>query len=89
VLVSEATASLVADRLPTDAELVAVGEHRLRDLGRPEVLYQLSHPELVRVFPPLRTLDSYPGNLPLPVSSFIRERQRWRALWQRWTTPEW
>jgi class 3 adenylate cyclase len=81
VLVSGATASLVVDRLPAGAELVALGEHRLRDLGRPEVLYQLVHPELVRVFPPLRTLDSYPTNLPLPVSSFVgRERESARVL---------
>jgi predicted ATPase/class 3 adenylate cyclase len=81
VLVSGATASLVMDRLPTGAELVALGEHRLRDLGRPEVLYQLVHPELVRVFPPLRTLDSYPTNLPLPVSSFVgRERELGRVV---------
>jgi len=71
VLVSGATASVVADRLPAGTELVTLGEHRLRDLGRPEVLYQLAHRDLARVFPPLRTLDSYPGNLPLPVSSFI------------------
>jgi predicted ATPase len=71
VLVSGATAALVTDRLPANVELVALGEHRLRDLGRPEVLYQLVHPDLARAFPPLRTLDSYPGNLPLPVSSFV------------------
>jgi class 3 adenylate cyclase len=71
VLVSGATAALVADRLPANVELVALGEHRLRDLGQPEVLYQLVHPELARAFPPLRTLDSYPGNLPLPVSTDV------------------
>src|SRR6516165_7318742 len=81
VLVSGATASLVMDRLPTGAELIALGEHRLRDLGRPEVLYQLVHPELARVFPPLRTLDSFPGNLPLQVSSFVgRERELARGI---------
>ena len=76
VLVSGATAPLVAGRLPDGAELVALGEHRLRDLGQPEVLYQLCHPDLPRRFPPLRTLDAFPGNLPLQVSSFIgRERE--------------
>ena len=81
VLVSGATTSLVAGRLPEGAELVALGEHRLRDLGQPEVLYQLAHPDLPRRFPPLRTLDAFPGNLPLQVSSFIgRERELARIV---------
>jgi hypothetical protein len=62
VLVSGATAPLVAGRLPESAELVALGEHRLRDLGQPEVLHQLSHPDLPRRFPPLRMgLDDLAG----------------------------
>jgi predicted ATPase/class 3 adenylate cyclase len=81
VLVSGATAPLVGGRLPEGADLVALGEHRLRDLGRPEVLYQLSHPDLGERFPPLRTLDAFPGNLPLQVSSFIgREREVARVV---------
>jgi len=81
VLVSGATAPLVAGRLPEGAELVALGEHRLRDLGQPEVLYQLCHPDLPRRFPPLRTLDAFPGNMQLQVSSFIgRERELARIV---------
>jgi predicted ATPase/class 3 adenylate cyclase len=81
VLVSGATAPLLAGRLPEGAELLALGEHRLRDLGQPEVLYQLCHPGLPRRFPPLRTLDAFPGNLPLQVSSFIgRERELGRIV---------
>jgi predicted ATPase len=80
-LVSGATAPLVGGQLPEGAELVALGEHRLRDLGQPEVLYQLCHPDLPRRFPPLRTLDAFPGNLPLQVSSFIgRERELARIV---------
>jgi predicted ATPase/class 3 adenylate cyclase len=77
VLVSGATAQLlVGGRLPDHAELLSLGEHRLRDLGQPEVLHQLCHPDLPRRFPPLRTLTAFPGNLPLQVSSFIgRERE--------------
>ena len=69
VLVSGATAALVGGRLPEGAELVALGEQRLRDLGRPELLYQLAHPDLLGRFPPLRTLDAFPGNLPSMSSS--------------------
>ena len=46
VLVSESTARLVADRLPSGMRLVEVGEIRLRDLDRPEVTYVLTGPGL-------------------------------------------
>lgn len=81
VLVSGATAALVGGRLPEGAELLALGEHRLRDLGDPEALHQLAHPDLPSRFPPPRTLDAFPGNLPLQVSSFIgRDREIARVV---------
>lgn len=64
VLLSRPTAELVADRLPDGAALLDLGIHRLRDLARPERIYQLTHPSLRRDFPPLRTLDTYTHNLP-------------------------
>ena len=66
-----ATQALVCDALPEGCSLVELGEHRLRDLGRPERLYQVIHPDLQREFGPLRTLDAYPGNLPLQMSSLV------------------
>jgi predicted ATPase/class 3 adenylate cyclase len=71
VLVSDATQVLVRDTLPEDCSFIELGEHRLRDLGRPERLFQLAHPALQRDFGQLRTLDAFPGNLPVQVSSFI------------------
>jgi hypothetical protein len=48
----------------------------LRDLGRPQRLFQVTHPDLGRDFAPLRTLETFPGNLPLQTSSFVgREAQ--------------
>ena len=67
VLLSAATATLVRD----DFDLIDLGEHRLRDLGTPEPLSQLTHPDLGREFAPLRTLDELPGNLPAQVTSFV------------------
>ena len=64
VVCSQATADLVRDSLPPSTGLTELGRHRLRDLSRPEVVFQLSHPDLPADFPPLRTLDTYPGNLP-------------------------
>ncbi len=71
VLLSSVTASLVADGLPAGAWLVDLGTHRLRDLSRPEPIFELRYPELADEFPPLRSLDALANNLPLQVTSFI------------------
>jgi predicted ATPase/class 3 adenylate cyclase len=76
VLVSLATEELVRDSLPAELGLMELGEHRLRDLSRPERVFQLQGPGLRVDFPALASLDALPGNLPLQVSSFIgRERE--------------
>jgi predicted ATPase/class 3 adenylate cyclase len=67
IVLSGATESLVRDALPDGVELMDLGEHRLRDLGRPLWVFQIGREE----FAPLRTLDTFPGNLPAQVSSFI------------------
>ncbi len=53
VVLSAVAAGLAADRLPRGATLVDLGEHRLKDLGRPERVFQLVHPSIQRDFPPL------------------------------------
>ncbi len=76
VLVSGTTVALVADDLPPTSELVDLGEHRLRDLDRPEHVYQLVSAGLRREFPPLRSGSSRATNLPLEMTSFVgRERE--------------
>src|SRR5205807_2380000 len=62
VLVSGPTADLVADRLPAGASLVDLGLHRLKDLGRPERVWALRHPDLPTGFGELRSLDALPNN---------------------------
>jgi predicted ATPase/class 3 adenylate cyclase len=64
VLLSSAAAALAAERLPTDASLRDLGEYRLRDLGRPERVYQLVHPDLQASFPALHALDDVAVRLP-------------------------
>ena len=61
-----AAAALVRDRLPPGGALADLGRHRLRDLGRPEQIFQLSAPGLQAEFPPLRSLGNptLPNNLP-------------------------
>jgi predicted ATPase len=71
VAVSEVTAGLVRDSLPHGVGLRDLGEHRLRDLSRRDRVFQLVHPDLPDAFPPLRSLDALPGNLPYQVTSFV------------------
>ncbi len=62
VLISASAVELVAD-----LELRNLGEHRLRDLGSPTTIWQVG----IEEFPPLRTLDLLPGNLPVQLTSFV------------------
>lgn len=71
ILLSGATRELVRDSIPEEIELIDLGERRLKDLLRPERLYQLNAPSLPTSFPPLKTLDSFPNNLPTQLTSFI------------------
>ena len=56
VLLSASAGALASERLPAGAGLLDLGEHRLKDLGRPEHLFQLVHPDLASSFPPLAAL---------------------------------
>jgi len=71
ILVSGVTRELVRDALPAETELLDLGEKRLKDLLRPEHLYQLNISGLITTFPPLKTLDSFNTNLPQQLTSFI------------------
>jgi class 3 adenylate cyclase len=71
IVASAATADLVRDDLSPEVALLDLGEHRLRDLGRPERIAAVTHPDLPADFPALRSLDAYPGNLPVQRSSFV------------------
>jgi len=71
VLVAGVTTDLVQGRLPPQATLQDLGQHRLRDLIFPEQVYQLRAPGLQADFPPLRSLGSLPNNLPLQVTSLV------------------
>ena len=87
VLVSEAAAVLVRDGLPSATALADLGMHRLKDLGRPERIFQLQAAGLPTGFPPLRSLGNpaLPNNLPAQLSAFIgrdREISEVRALVQ-------
>jgi class 3 adenylate cyclase len=71
VVCSHATADLAGGHLPADVSLVDVGVHRLRDLSEPLRVFQVVGEGLQSTFPPLLSMDAFPGNLPMQVSSFI------------------
>src|SRR5262245_19606810 len=76
ILASQAVAELARDRLPAGALLRDLGTVRLRDLLRPERVFQVAHTALREDFPALRSLDLTPNNIPLQVNSFVgRERE--------------
>jgi predicted ATPase/class 3 adenylate cyclase len=78
VLVSGATAELLSETLPGGMALRDLGLHRLKDLGRPERVFQLEAEFLAPDFPPLASLDNpeLPNNLPGQLSAFVgRERE--------------
>jgi predicted ATPase/class 3 adenylate cyclase len=81
VLISETTAALVRDALTQGLALRDLGEHRFKDLVRPERLYQLLIDGLPDHFPPVRSLDATPNNLPTQATSFVgRESELASAL---------
>ncbi len=71
ILLTAATRELVRDPLPPGIELRDLGEHRLKDLIRPEQVYQVLAPDLPAEFPPLKTLVARPNNLPHQPTALI------------------
>jgi predicted ATPase/class 3 adenylate cyclase len=61
VLISSSTRELVGDELPGDVAFRDLGEHRLKDLDRPEQLFQVVVGDLPADFPALASLS--PGSL--------------------------
>jgi predicted ATPase/class 3 adenylate cyclase len=71
ILASETTRSLVGTSLPAGVTLRDLGEHRLKDLTAPTRLFQAVAEGLTADFPPPRTLDARPNNLPVQLTSFV------------------
>ena len=70
ILISETTRSLISGTLPPDVTIRDLGQHRLKDL-RPERLGQLVAAGVAADFPPIRSLDQRPNNLPTQLTSFV------------------
>jgi len=77
ILLTQATYELVRDHVVPEIELRDLGEQRLKDLIRPEHVYQPVASGLPADFPPLNSLDLRPHNLPAQLTSFIAARLKW------------
>ena len=88
ILLSLATHELVRDQLPAGVELRNLHEHRLKDLIRPERIFQLVAPDLEVDYLPLRTLASHPNNLPLQPTPLVGREREVGAVRQRLMQPE-
>ena len=81
-LLSESTGRAVRSALRDGAFLKDLGQHRLKDLDRPERVYQLCHPSIPEDFPPLASLAAMRHNLPVQVSAFIGRQKEIAAVGQ-------
>lgn len=57
-----------------------LGERRLKDVIEPIRLYQVLSKDLREDFPPLKTLDARPNNLPIQLTSFIGREKELKIL---------
>lgn len=75
VLLSSAAVEQLHAQLLSGIVLRDLGEHRLKDLARPEHIYQLTGPDFPAEFPPLRSLEAFAHNLPPQLASFVGRKQ--------------
>jgi predicted ATPase/class 3 adenylate cyclase/Tfp pilus assembly protein PilF len=74
VLATQALIHSAAGRYPDGSRVSHLGRVRLRGVSSPVDVWQVHHVELRSAFPPLRTLDAIPHNLPRHATSFIGRR---------------
>lgn len=70
-VVSGSTWELIQDNPPDGVTITDMGTHALKDLTRAEHVYQLNPPGLPDAFPPLKSLDAVPNNLPEQLTEFV------------------
>jgi predicted ATPase/class 3 adenylate cyclase len=88
VLLSQPTRELLGGDLPSGVGLRDLGEHALKDLPRPQRLFQLVVPGLPAEFPALRTVAAEPTNLPVQLTSFVGRQREVAAIRELLARPE-
>lgn len=79
-VISASTWELVQDDLPPGVTVNDMGMHRLKDLTRPEHVYQVNVEGLQTAFPTLNSLDAVANNLPEQLTEFIGREAELKEL---------
>lgn len=87
VLISLATEELIRDELPEGVTLRDMGQKRLKDLIRPEHIFQLVIEDLPSSFPSLKTLESHIHNLPVQATPFIAREHETKSIREKLLKP--
>jgi predicted ATPase/class 3 adenylate cyclase len=87
ILVSATTEQLLREDVPPGTSLIYQGEHRLKDLSRPDHIFELRIHELPSEFPPLRSLDRKRTNLPTQATSFVGRTGELEKIHELLTDP--
>ncbi len=88
ILLSVATLELVRDDLPAGVSVQDLGEHTLKDLLRPEHIYQLTSSDLAGDFPPLKSLSRTSHHLPVQPTAFLGRQQEVASVCELLRRPE-
>ena len=76
ILLSRIAVELLEDESLDAISFKSLGNHRLRNLDRPEHLFQAVAAGLQESFPPPRSMEALPNNLPVQTTSFVgREKE--------------
>lgn len=79
----------VCANLPKDAILKDMGMHLLKDLGEPQQLLQLLHPDMqLKEFPPLHSLSAHPHNLPIQTTPFLGREEELKEITRLLADPK-
>ncbi|HUS17830.1 MAG TPA: tetratricopeptide repeat protein, partial [Chloroflexia bacterium] len=74
-LLSAPAREALGSQVPVGTHLLDLGEQQLKDVVRPERVFQLVPKGLASTFPPLRALPAFQHNLPIPLTSFIGRKR--------------
>ncbi len=80
VVASSATIEAAKDAMPEEIEIVDLGSHQLKDLYKPERIFQIVAPGLEKSFPALVSLNARMHNLPVQLTSFVGRAGELREL---------
>ncbi len=86
IVMSGATRS-AAGTLPPGVDVRDLGQHRLRDLSAPERLFQVVAEGLETTFPPIRSVDAIPNNLPSQATELIGRQAELAAIREALDAP--